>query len=152
MKTLLVTGSRHWTDEPKAEDALVSLLREWHPQRPEPEELPVLRHGGARGLDLMAESFWLNALLPIDRMEAKWRDCGPLCPDDGGAHRRQQVRPFERTYCPNAGPLRNRAMCDKEPRPDLVLAFRVAKLPCHGTRDCAAYAESVGLPVRWVVA
>jgi hypothetical protein len=137
---LLVTGSRTWEDKVIVEHVLKRWLRERFPSRP--AELPVLRHGGADGLDTIAATLWKSWGLPLDLMRPRWTECGDLCPGDGSCRRTRNGR----DYCSNAGFQRNHDMVDKQPFPDMCLAF--IREGSKGATDCADYAEERGLPTR----
>lgn len=139
---ILVTGSREWDDQKLVEHVLHKWLRERYPTRPSGPRLPVLRHGGARGLDTIAGGLWTSWGLPTDRVRADWSTCSELC--DGTGKCRITVPAGE--YCVNAGKARNCEMVDTQPYPEVCFAF--LKDQSGGAMHCADYAEERGIPVR----
>lgn len=142
MAVILVTGSRTWTDEKTVEHVLSRWLRERYVARPTGDDRPVLRHGGAKGLDVMAARVWESWNLPTDKMRPDWAVCGPLCPGDGSC--RVHVPAGE--YCKLGGHNRNAAMVDKDPTPEVVFAF--IHNASRGATQCASYAEGQGVPTK----
>jgi hypothetical protein len=145
---ILVTGSRTWTPEqvPQAKTIVERVLGHWlrvrFTTRPEGADKPVLRHGGAKGLDTLAAQVWTSWGLPTDKMRPDWTECGDLC--DGTGKCRIPVAGGE--YCSNAGYQRNHDMVDKQPYPEVCFAF--IHNNSNGATDCADYAEERGVPVR----
>lgn len=79
----------------------------------------VLIHGGARGADLLADTYARRHNIPVLRFDADWK-----------AHGR------------SAGPRRNKRMLE-EGKPDLVMAFPGSK----GTANMIAQARQAGVRV-----
>lgn len=80
---------------------------------------------------------------------ADWDHCAPSCPRDSGAHRRRR-RPGDihhpgtlPTYCPLAGPRRNRQMAADGA--DEGLAFPEPGEANRGTRNCVRECEKRGI-------
>lgn len=142
MVTIMMTGSRTWTDDKMIEHVFAQWLRERYLARPTGDERPVLRHGGAKGADLIAASIWKGWDLPTDEMRPDWSMCGQLCPGDGSC--RVQVPGGE--YCGKAGHNRNAAMIDKVPVPEVVFAF--IHNASRGATQCASYAEERDVLVK----
>lgn len=104
----------------------------------------VLRHGGASGADELAGRVWKQLGGTVEVFEADWDGpCGPSCPR---GHRRP--RQSGGSWCPAAGPKRNRRMARPENglRAELVIAFPGSR----GTADMVATARAAGIPVRLV--
>lgn len=145
---MLVTGSRTWTSEhvPQAKTMVERILGHWlrvrFTTRPEGADKPVLRHGGAKGLDSLAAQVWKGWGLPEDRMRPRYADCSDLCPGDKSC--RVEVPGGE--YCRNAPLARNIEMVDKWPYAEVCFAFNHNN--SRGTAHCADYAEERGVPVR----
>jgi catechol 2,3-dioxygenase-like lactoylglutathione lyase family enzyme len=118
---VLVTGSREWVDIVSPRVVLFHVLFVVT-QGQRPAALPVLFHGGARGLDRIAAAIWGNwhyPLRPFLVTQSEWSTQGK-----------------------RAGHLRNGKMVAA--RPDVCLAFPIRKSP--GTRNCIAQAEAAGIP------
>lgn len=91
---ILLTGSRHWTDE----GLLWDVLSEYRPERGGLMHTVILVHGNAPGADRLASLLW--------------------CANDGW----EESHPADWTrYGKAAGPLRNQQMVDLGA--DLCLAF-----------------------------
>lgn len=95
--------------------------------RPEPEPdgncLPcdiTIRHGGANGADLVADSWAVTNWLPVQEVKAQWDKYGK-----------------------SAGYRRNARMLEP-PAPDLVVAFPGGR----GTANMVMLAKRAGIPVR----
>jgi hypothetical protein len=123
--TILVTGSRIWTD-PKPVEALLHSLRA-HLGARDPDLRLVLRHGDAEGLDRMAGRIALGQGWSTDVLPADWR-----------AHGRR------------AGPIRNLEMIQRDPRPLACYGFPLGQ--AKGTWDCLMKAKGAGLPTHYYVA
>lgn len=118
MHRILVTGSRHWTDEGAVYRALVSA---WDATGRHPDA--VLVHGACHvgGLDSIAARIWKSWGLNDEPHPA---DFGP----DGRV----------------LGPQRNREMV--ELGADVCLAFPLPG--SRGTRNCMRLAREAGIPVE----
>jgi hypothetical protein len=81
----------------------------------------IVREGGALGGDRFGRERAVALGIDVDTMEADWKRHGR-----------------------RAGPKRNQAMLDKEPRPIGVLAFPGGS----GTADMVRRAKKAGIPVR----
>lgn len=105
-----------------------------------------LIHGDADGLDQLARDIVLSWGWEAVPVPAEWGECGEGCPPR--AHRRTQVG-GRATYCPLAGPRRNRAMVDRYGVSSLgLLAFPAqGSNGKSGTWDCVHYAADQGLHV-----
>lgn len=104
---------------------------------PETRHLYVLRHGACppnlddetdeiiSGLDFMADAIWRRFGGVVDQMPADWRRLGRA-----------------------AGPIRNRAMTLKLPRPDRALGFPWFEggAKSTGTLGCMRLAHSANIP------
>lgn len=77
----------------------------------------------------------------LERHPADWPNCGRLCPDDGGKHRRTRQGA---TYCPLAGHARNQDMADAGA--DVCLAFPTKR--SRGTFDMIKRAATAGITVH----
>jgi predicted Rossmann-fold nucleotide-binding protein len=109
---VLVCGGRDWHDAELVESALNSLNAARGP-------FACLIHGGARGVDLMAERWaWKNGILVWDFLP-EWHRAGT--PD---------------------GPMRNQRMI-ADGAPDLVIAFAGGL----GTADMVERAKAAGIEV-----
>lgn len=150
---VLVTGSRDWTDKGK----LASVLWSW---REIHKKQPVLVHGAARGVDLMAAELWEGWGLKTEPHPAKWSlhswaDPAVIsglvphwhCPDWHAGRR----------TCMKAGFRRNAEMVALGA--DVCLAF---VMPCsrpscgqpkphssHGAWGCGQLALQAGIGVVW---
>lgn len=119
MKTIMVTGSRDWTDL----NVICNALQEAVEDLGEPVRLI---HGDCpTGADAIADKAWrINLPVnhnPIKPFPADWNKFGKF-----------------------AGPKRNQEMVDT--RPDIVLAFPLGISP--GTRGTIKKAQEAGLEVR----
>lgn len=142
-KRLLVTGSRTWLDPDGVIERMALLktelrkaLHELCPERPTVP--PVLVHGCARGVDLLAADFWEQWGLPTEPHPAKWSACGDDCPPDRSCRKVKR----RREYCTRAGCRRNAAMVALGA--DRALAFIHNGSP--GATQCADLAEQAGIP------
>lgn len=142
---IVVTGGRRFADP----DALHTLLDEAAGTR-DPDSV-VLRHGRCNPRNEAGDSIAWDRALTLPPME-RW----DLDGSDWHAHwygllRGWQVqeRPADwGRYGKAAGGIRNQAMIDETPRPDVVVA---APDPwSRGTWDCVRRAEAAGVPVRFV--
>lgn len=118
--------------------------------RPAPDQMRLV-HGDADGLDRLARDIvrtWGWDAVPVP---AEWEECGEGCPSR--PHRRTQ-QGGRRTYCPLAGPRRNRAMVDRYGPGALGLhGFpAVGSNGRSGTWDCLHYAADQRLPILGVTA
>lgn len=115
-----------------------------------PHQRIKLRHGAAKGVDTIAVNLATGWGWTPDPYPADWPNCGPDCPPNP-KHRRNKGG---WTYCPLAGPRRNRVMLDASPRPDVVVGFPDISMPItkSGTWDCLLYAIKAGLFVGGVQA
>ncbi|MDQ0376622.1 SLOG family protein [Amycolatopsis thermophila] len=133
---ILVTGSRNWVDKGIIREALAEV---WHPNN-------VLVHGRCdSGADALADACWTHWGGKVERHRADW--FGPCDPDPEvcqPGHRRPSRRNPAETYCPAAGPRRNRHMVNLGA--DLCIAFILARSP--GSIGCAFLAGQAGIPLR----
>lgn len=130
---VIACGGRHYDDETQVRRYLAGLNRR-----------AVLRHGGASGADALAGRVWKQLGGAVEVFEANWFDpCGRNCTP---GHRKPMVGGG--TYCPAAGPNRNRRMAQPRnaPKAQLVIAFPGGK----GTADMVATARLAGILVRLV--
>lgn len=122
---ILVTGSRHWTDEVVIREALRSVWREFHlEEEVMAEQMIVLVHGGATGADTIAANIFIDAnheFLITEKHLAEWQKYGR-----------------------SAGPRRNAEMVALGA--DVVLAFRAPG--SRGTQSTIDLATAAGLDVR----
>jgi hypothetical protein len=142
-RRLLVTGSRTWLDLDGVAERVTLLktelrkaLHELCPERPLVP--PVLVHGCARGVDLLAEDFWKGWGLPADPHPAKWSECGVDCPADRSCRKVRRGR----EYCTKAGFRRNAEMVALGA--DRCIAF--IHNGSSGATQCADLAEKAGIP------
>ena len=87
------------------------------------ENVTMVRHGAARGADSLAGQVADELLLPSEAMPADWDKFGRA-----------------------AGAIRNQAMLDCEPKPDIVIAFWDGK--SRGTQHMIRISQAAGIPVR----
>ena len=117
---VLVTGSRSWAHE----DAVTKALFNYWRSAGAPSDA-VLVHGGAKGVDSIAATFWTESLgLKTEHYQADWDNLGAA-----------------------AGPVRNQAMVDSGA--DICLGFPVPH-PLgrrSGTVDCMDRAAQAHIPV-----
>ena len=120
---VIVCGEREWSDKKQVFDELDSLLTEHCANAPIGEQAQrraresfVLRHGKGGNADFFANEWGLERGVTIERFPAEWRLIG------GGTD-----------Y--SAGPRRNRAMAQKDPKADLCLAFWSGKFTKRGNRE-----------------
>lgn len=160
-----VTGARDWRATRDGRSAVYRSLRDaavrldpagaervrgdWpHDQRAGYWPNIAVRHGGARGLDLVAHAVAPMLGMVPQRMDADWPGpCDELC-DPG--HRRPR-RGGSGTYCPRAGHRRNRDMILAEPMPDETLGYPLTPFPHGGTWDCMMHSAEFDIPT-WHVA
>lgn len=118
---ILVTGSRAWP--PAKRDVIFHALKRYGRQG------DLVRHGGARGADRIADAAAMRLGMQVDRMPVtgeEWERVGK-----------------------SAGALRNIAMLRKFPEPELVLAFiMLDRSQCRGTLQCVEAARRHRIPVK----
>jgi hypothetical protein len=145
MYTVIVTGSRDYTDDKKVFEALESL---WATT----EGPFFVMHGACpTGADKFA-SVWFDFQnedtyeIPVP---AIWDVCMVDCPP---GHRKMKktgdtAHPgLLPDYCPKAGPRRNRMMAQRGA--DLCLAFPLGE--SRGTWNCVNECKKAGIPVKVV--
>jgi len=114
---ILVTGSRDSQDESTFDQD----VRRWIAENAEGREVVII-HGGARGLDMIADE-WANANgVALERHGADWFKHGKT-----------------------AGPIRNQEMVDSGA--DVCLAYPLVLGSPSGTMDCMIKAYCAGIPV-----
>lgn len=121
MKRILVCGGRDFNNKRLLEGILDKLV-DWHTPDEYGNRLPrdcVIIHGGARGADLLADSWAVTNWVPIEEFKADWK-----------------------TYGKAAGPIRNKQMLE-EGKPTMVLAFPGGT----GTANMISQAKAAGIPV-----
>lgn len=149
---VLVTGAR-WHPDTRA---VTSMLAKY--VLTEAPGWVIVRHGACPGENSVdqAVSEWIKdcgeALGVLeDAMPAEWDICTDACQPN---HRLRKapgdtVHPGKSlSYCPDAGPRRNAAMVDKDPRPDLVISAPYKG--SRGTRNCTRLAREAGIPRRFI--
>ncbi len=119
--------------------------------------LPVLVHGGCpTGADWIADKIWRSWQWEPEVVLADWDSCGSGCPQR--EHRKKRLAGDDKhhpgtldTWCPGAGPRRNRLMIASGL--DVLLAFPREDGKRSGTSNCMARAEQAGIrvvtPDRW---
>lgn len=119
---LLVTGSRRAAWDTWLEPVTAALIEVnvWLETVGGAGRIKILRHGAAAGIDSMAHSRARRLGYQPDPMAADWRHWGR-----------------------RSGIIRNAAMVDKVPRPNLCLAFFAES--SRGTADCASQARAAGI-------
>ncbi len=120
MKTVIITGSRHYRDPKPIRTVMTALLAEYG--------IYAFRHGGAKGADSLGKYIAENILrlTDIDEYKADWDQYGKA-----------------------AGPIRNRQMLDTEIAKGediLVIAFPLED--SIGTWDMINYARDNNIEVR----
>lgn len=140
---LLVTGSRTWLDGDGTAERVALLTTELHKMLRDlcpirPTALPILVHGGARGVDMLAADLWEQWGLPVEPHRAKWSECGEHCPSDKSCRRIRRGR----KYCTRAGFRRNAVMVALGA--DACIAF--IHNESQGATQCAELAEHAGIP------
>lgn len=118
MKRILVTGSRTW----HAWEPVRAFLAEHGPG--------IIVHGGASGLDTIADRIAVELGWPVDPHPAQWRWVNGRC-----------VNPWE-------GAARNQRMVDT----GAAICGAFPGSYSVGTYDCAARAEHAEIRVVWVPA
>lgn len=97
-------------------------------------------HGAAEGADTVADECAEASELPTKSYAADWDNCTWRCRP---GHRRK--RQDGTTYCPSAGPRRNRQMLE-EGQPDVVIAFVDKPLEeSSGTNNMVELASAAGV-------
>lgn len=145
---VLVTASRYLTDASLVGWVLGSLLRVYG-------ALIVVHGQCPTGGDWLTDQ-WVarqefhGAPVTAEPHPADWDTCGPECPIGDQRHRLRRhagdvwhpgALP---TYCPTAGPRRNRVMVARGAR--VCVGFRQPGRINSGTRGCMALAEHAGIP------
>ena len=124
---ILVTGSREFDDRPQMVRALSDASA-----IPGRDRQLVLRHGGAKGADAIADAVWND----WHSLHARWLQPEVFMAD------------WDR-YGKKAGALRNTQMLEdlaEGEQVDVVLGFPLAR--SIGTWDCLRKAEAAGIPIR----
>lgn len=143
---VLLSGSRHAGEAhwPTIEARLLTVVGD-------PLGEHTLREGEAKGVDRIGARLAESWGWTVERFPAAWGRCAPNVPEElGGCPPRPHLR-LRRggTYCPNAGPLRNQRMVDRQPRADVAACFpAVGCRGRSGTWDLAARAADAGIPVH----
>lgn len=147
---LIVTGSRRYRDVQRLRNRLDTIASK------HPEGLLVI-HGGHKGdgsgrisADAIADAWALQRRSegwPVDRKvyEADW--LGPCRASCTPGHRKPQQRGG--TYCPAAGPYRNREMV-YDGADECLAAPATDGGPAKGTAGCSALATTAGIPVEFL--
>ncbi|MBE4788441.1 DUF2493 domain-containing protein [Streptomyces caniscabiei] len=143
----LITGSRDWSDEPAVWKALAETLR----PIPIDREIIIVTGACPTGADEIAEEWGRGFGATIERHPADWDNCTPACPPYGARAHRRWKKPDDTvhpglldTYCPTAGPRRNRELVALGA--DIALAF--IKDGSRGASHTADLAEQAGIPTR----
>lgn len=105
---VLICGGRNFSDE----SIIATVIRALSPD-------DIVIHGGAKGADLLADSFARASGIHTARVDALWGIHGP-----------------------GAGPIRNGIMLTRL-NPDVVIAFPGGR----GTKDCIKQAEKLAIAV-----
>lgn len=124
-RRILVTGSRDWWDRQAVATGLLLAVKSLcHPQELAPEVFDwasvTLVHGGARGLDSIAESLAKSWGMTVEEHKAEWHHYGR-----------------------RAGHVRNLRMVNEGA--DVCAAFPLGE--SVGTRDAMRLAAAAGIPV-----
>lgn len=137
---LLVTGSRDFTDLTLVDLALSAVVTRFLRGSSQDGGLTLV-HGGARGLDSLAEQSWTQAQHgEVEKHPAQWKQHTDQCP----------AWDRDRPTCRLAGPRRNQVMLDAGA--DLCLAFPLwpltarGKNSSRGTWDMTTRARDAGVP------
>jgi SLOG family YspA-like protein len=135
-RRILVTGSRDWEDSELIEKVLTQHL---HPAA-------VLVHGDCpTGADAIAKRWWKTNGGIDEPHAADWDHCGLTCP--ATPHRRRRAN--GQTYCPGAGPRRNREMVALGAH----MCYAFIRNGSSGASGCADMAALAGIPTerhyRW---
>lgn len=152
---IIVTGGRDWSDR----DLVWANLDKWREVCGPREALTVVHGHCPTGADHHADEWTRqpgrhgphcherdedgseSCYCPLaERHPADWPRCGPLCPNDGGRHRRARNGA---SYCPLAGHARNQKMADAGAI--ACLAFPTPR--SRGTWDMIRRAEAAGIVV-----
>ncbi|GAA2107977.1 hypothetical protein [Streptomyces synnematoformans] len=148
-KTLILGGSRHYTDRDRIWQKLHGQVRYEGPF--------VLRHGSCPGGADEHAHAWCAAYAASlgvieDPRPADWDNCGPECPPPGTRPHRRRKKPGDifhpgslDTYCPGAGPRRNVGMVAEGA--DAALLFFEPGARNLGTKNLRRLAHDAGIPV-----
>ena len=145
-----VTGSRNYRLYAPVETGIRWAVREAQKLN----LTPRMAHGNCpTGADRIADRVWRRLGEEPKVFNADWDSCGPACPRDGGRHRivkkpNDQHHPgVSETYCPKAGPRRNREMVASGLR--VLLAFPLSGPMRGGTWQCVNAARGAGVDVQF---
>lgn len=146
---VLVTGSRDWTDQ----HAVWAALADAANTVPADRELVIVHGACPTGADNIAHRWAVSYGAIVDAHLPNWDACAPTCPTRPDHRRWRKHNDIHHpgalaTYCPGAGPRRNRLMVSLGA--DVCLAFPDPVGPSYGTRGCMRLAEAAGLRVREV--
>lgn len=134
---VLVTGSREWRYSATVRRALEEAWVRGHGGDGRPPLMTVV-HGGARGVDRIADAYARDRGWNVEVHHADWDEpCDKTCPPD---HRRVSRAG---DYCPKAGHRRNQAMVDLGASLVLVFIWNHS----GGAEDCLRRARAAGLNV-----
>jgi hypothetical protein len=127
MQRILVCGGRHVDHKhPYAYQNVSQIISNhiinWTEPDDEGNQLPIAHiiHGGAIGVDTLADKYAIDNWLTVDVYKADWEQYGKA-----------------------AGPIRNQRMLD-EGQPDMIIAIN----PGRGTRDMIARGRKADIPVH----
>lgn len=140
---LMITGSRTWPDPRTVRGILATYLGAHG------DDLTVVHGACPTGADAHADAWCLDYGIEPVRFRADWDTCVPGCPSPRGHRVRKRAGDTAHpglldTYCPDAGPRRNRAMVAAGA--DVCHAFWMRG--AYGTTSTVRLAKAAGIPVR----
>jgi hypothetical protein len=137
---VLITGDRNWKCL-AVTDQLAARIQRAHGGKD--GKGVVVRHGAATGVDMCMEESCRSINLPTDPCPADWDDL-----EAPGAI--IKTRKHGELYNASAGPFRNLAMRDKEPKPVDCVAIHQNLGWSRGTRNMVSLCLQASIPVYLV--
>jgi hypothetical protein len=136
--TLMVTGSREFTDLRLVSETLKEYADKFYEKHPDGTLVLISGHAN-RGADVLAEMAFTD-YGQVFTLPANW---------DDHSHGRCKCPP-NAEYCKLAGIIRNEQMVDVY-KPSVTVAFYSPTAENKGTNHAAEYATSKGVPVRSII-
>lgn len=143
-KIVIVSGSGNWKDR----GVIYEVLSETQDEIEADGCRMLLRHGGAKGADTMADE-WANETnrkypfsVKVEEYPANWHNCGVSCGGKFNVHKKKNK--LNQLYCPTAGIRRNARMIR-----DGAWRCLVFILDCSpGATNCYNLAKKADIDVR----
>lgn len=132
MLTIVVSGSRDYTNYPQFKSGMEIVISEWQYKLGLSKLEMILFHGGAKGTDLMADRWAKENGIEIKSFPADWKDFSNPC-----------IRKFKGDYEYNAmaGVKRNEKMIKEAIKSENIVFIAFWKNESKGTLNAIELAE-----------